>query len=292
MFERTIHEGVALLHRRHPWFRTIAFLILLFGSHHSPRGLSQPITHGSAPTLDASELAPAPSTWKGAIADSFRLLLLEHTTGIAFQKKTRRELGGPFFSDYIRSVRMPNTWGDGDGWRINYVGHPIHGAASGFIWLDHEDGAHDPKLGFSKEYWTAEPVPPPGLPRKLSVRARPPERSIDWERRLAAKHGWLGRSCRDASRRPRIHDPRGCGRLISHHATFESRTGNRLIRALLRSALNPAARCRIRPRRARRGRGPSGRFARGEPTRRQFGGLVQNLSPQWLSTAATETTVP
>ena len=36
---------------------------------------------------------------------------------------------------------------------VNYVGHPIHGAASGFIWLDHEDGSHAPSLGFSKQYW-------------------------------------------------------------------------------------------------------------------------------------------
>ena len=42
---------------------------------------------------------------------------------------------------------------DSDSWMINYVGHPVHGAAAGFIWLDHEDGAHDPRLGFSKEYW-------------------------------------------------------------------------------------------------------------------------------------------
>src|SRR6186997_774273 len=26
---------------------------------------------------------------------------------------------------------------------------------AGFIWLDHEDGAHDPKLGFSREYWAS-----------------------------------------------------------------------------------------------------------------------------------------
>jgi hypothetical protein len=50
---------------------------------------------------------------------------------------------------------MPKTWNDGDGWGVNYIGHPIHGAAAGFVWLDHEDGSHDPKLGFSKEYWTS-----------------------------------------------------------------------------------------------------------------------------------------
>ena len=116
-----------------------------------PAGRESP--HTSTP--DPSELAPAPSTWKGAFADSLRLLLVEHATRIAFQGKTRRELGGNFFGDYKRSLRIPDTWDDGDSWAVNYVGHPIHGAASGFIWLDHEDGSHDPKLGFSKEYWAS-----------------------------------------------------------------------------------------------------------------------------------------
>ena len=116
--------------------------------------LAQTDGHGSHAINDSSEVGQA-STWKGALVDSLRLLVLEHTTRVVLQQKTRRELGGPFFSDYRRSVRMPKTWGDGDSGRINYVGHPIHGAASGFIWLDHEDSAHDPTLGWSKDYWSS-----------------------------------------------------------------------------------------------------------------------------------------
>lgn len=107
------------------------------------------------PPVDLAQLPPASSTWRGAVTDSLRLLMIEHTTRIAFQEKTRRELGGPFFADYVRSVKVPGSWGDGDGWMVNYVGHPIHGAASGFIWLDHEDGAHDPSIGFSRDYWSS-----------------------------------------------------------------------------------------------------------------------------------------
>jgi hypothetical protein len=50
---------------------------------------------------------------------------------------------------------MPQTWGDGDSPFVNYIGHPIHGAAAGFVWLDHEDGAHDPELGFSRGSWAS-----------------------------------------------------------------------------------------------------------------------------------------
>jgi hypothetical protein len=104
---------------------------------------------------DPSQLKKAAPTWRGAVADSMRLLLIEHGTRLAFQEKTRRELTGPFFDDYIRSVKVPRKWEDGDNWMVNYVGHPIHGAAAGFIWLDHEDGAHDPRIGFSWAYWAS-----------------------------------------------------------------------------------------------------------------------------------------
>lgn len=124
-------------------------------------GLASPTlssAQGSPPEPTSTQHVTEPtasSPWKRALTASIRLLLIEHSTRIAFQEKTRRELGGPFFGDYIRSVRIPETWEDGDSWAVNYVGHPIHGAAAGFIWLDHEPGAHDPSLGFSKAYWSS-----------------------------------------------------------------------------------------------------------------------------------------
>jgi hypothetical protein len=88
----------------------------------------------------------------GAFVTSVRLLLIEHGTRLAFQEKTRRELSGPFWTDYRRSIRVPTNWEDGDDWWVNYVGHPIHGAAAGYIWLDHEPGA-PPDIGLNRHYW-------------------------------------------------------------------------------------------------------------------------------------------
>jgi hypothetical protein len=68
----------------------------------------------------------------GAFGDSVKLLLIEHTIRIAAQEKTRRELDGPFWPDYRRSLRVPHQWG-ADAWWVNYIGHPIHGASAGFI---------------------------------------------------------------------------------------------------------------------------------------------------------------
>ena len=88
----------------------------------------------------------------GAFADSLKLLMVEHGVRIAFQEKTRRELGGPFWQDYKRSVRRPPQWEDTDAWWVNYIGHPIHGAAAGYIWLDHDPNA-PVEISMSRTYW-------------------------------------------------------------------------------------------------------------------------------------------
>jgi hypothetical protein len=90
----------------------------------------------------------------GAFTDSLKLLLIEHGSRIAFQEKTRSELGGNFWTDYRRSVRIPNQWDDSDSWWVNYIGHPIHGAAAGYLWLDHESHA-PPDISLRSEYWSS-----------------------------------------------------------------------------------------------------------------------------------------
>lgn len=186
------------------------------------------------------EPSPTRATWKGAIADSFRLLMLEHIGRIAFQSKTRRELGGPFFRDYIRSAKIPDTWEDGDPWYVNYLGHPVHGGAAGFIWLDHEDGAHDPALGFSREYWTSR------------------GRAVAWAAAYSVQFefGPLSEaSIGNVGLRPgttgwvdHIVTPAGAlGFIVAEDAIdryvitlVESWTGNRLVRAIVRTIFNPS----------------------------------------------------
>jgi hypothetical protein len=90
----------------------------------------------------------------GAFTDSLKLLMIEHGSRVAFQEKTRRELSGNFWGDYRRSVRIPTQWEDSDAWWVNYIGHPIHGAAAGYIWLDHEPGAPS-EISLVGRYWAS-----------------------------------------------------------------------------------------------------------------------------------------
>jgi hypothetical protein len=217
-----------------------AFAISLTGSTTSVYG--QPVRPESPPAsaADPSELAPGPSTWKGAIADSLRLLLLEHASRVAFQDKTRRELSGNFFGDYKRSVRIPETWADGDSWAVNYVGHPIHGAAAGFIWLDHEDGSHDPALGFSKAYWTSR--------GRATAWAAMYSLQFEFGPLSEASIGNVGLRPRTTGWVDHVVTPAGALALmiaedaLDRHliVRVESWTGNRLARAMARMVLNPS----------------------------------------------------
>ena len=82
------------------------------------------------------------------------LLAIEHGIRLALQPGTRRELRGNFWRDYRRSVHMPVNWEDTDPWLVNYVGHPIHGAAAGYVWLEHDPNAPI-TIEFDNRYWAS-----------------------------------------------------------------------------------------------------------------------------------------
>lgn len=96
-----------------------------------------------------------PADVKAAIVDSLKLLGIEHAVRITFQDKTRLALRGDFWTDYRRSVRWPRRWEDSDSWLVNYIGHPLHGAAAGYIWLDHDPGSKREEFGLSSRYWAS-----------------------------------------------------------------------------------------------------------------------------------------
>lgn len=174
----------------------------------------------------------------GAFADSLKLLLLEHGSRIAFQEKTRRELGGPFWRDYKRSVRVPGQWGDTDPWWVNYIGHPIHGAAAGYLWLDHEPGVPT-EFGPDRRYWTSR-----GRATAWSA-----VYSIQFEIGpfSEASIGNVGMRPETTGWVDHVVTPAGAfGLIVAEDALdryvvkwLEERTKNRLVRLLIRLAFNP-----------------------------------------------------
>jgi len=90
--------------------------------------------------------------WKAATEQTLLFLSIQH--GYAFtQPKTRRDLSGPFFRDYFRSVASIGKWGDGGKFFTNYVAHPMQGSLLGFVWVQNDPKGKAAAFGRSKSYW-------------------------------------------------------------------------------------------------------------------------------------------
>jgi hypothetical protein len=92
--------------------------------------------------------------WKSALIQTGLVLAVQH--GVRFmQPKTRKQLAGPFFLDWGKSVRNLRGWRDGDSFSTNYLGHPLQGSATGRIFVNNSDRAKKQEFGNSKNYWVS-----------------------------------------------------------------------------------------------------------------------------------------
>lgn len=90
--------------------------------------------------------------WSAAAEQSFFFLTFQNAFRLT-QEKTVRELKGPFFADYWRSVKGLKGWEDGDGSFTNYVAHPMQGAVSGYIQIQNDPRGAAQQFSANPEYW-------------------------------------------------------------------------------------------------------------------------------------------
>ncbi len=112
-----------------------------------------PAAAGQAELGGPAKKEPEGFQWGSALKQSAFFLAVQHSTR-PLQAKTRREFGGPFWSDYFESVANIRTWSDQDGILTNYVGHPIIGGIAGYIQIFNDPGGR--RLQFdasSGAYW-------------------------------------------------------------------------------------------------------------------------------------------
>jgi len=90
--------------------------------------------------------------WSAAIKQSLLFLGVQH--GYAFtQPKTRRDLKGEFFKDYVDSVKSLHGWGDGGRFFTNYIAHPMEGSLLGFIQIQNDPKGMHLSYENSPAYW-------------------------------------------------------------------------------------------------------------------------------------------
>lgn len=91
--------------------------------------------------------------WKSALVDASIVLGVEHGFRLAQDPLVREGLKGPFFQDYVNSVKSIHGWSDHDPFLVNYVGHPVQGAVVGFIEINNDPRYRGVEFGASHRYW-------------------------------------------------------------------------------------------------------------------------------------------
>lgn len=91
--------------------------------------------------------------WPGLLRSSFFFLGTQHAFRIATEPQTRDGLTQPFLSGYGAALSSLRGWSDGDPFMVNYIGHPMQGAVSGYIWTNHDRDYRTAEFGDGAVYW-------------------------------------------------------------------------------------------------------------------------------------------
>lgn len=124
-------------------------------SSSSRPAVAQPDYGGGASVVRPAAVTPSQKFhWEPALRQSFLFLLIEHGFRAGTQGYTRqRTVEGPFFQDWFDSVGGIRGWDDGDAFAANYIGHPMQGAAAGYIQVQNDPKGITQEFGRSPEYW-------------------------------------------------------------------------------------------------------------------------------------------
>ncbi|HWO02246.1 MAG TPA: hypothetical protein VNS63_23575, partial [Blastocatellia bacterium] len=183
--------------------------------------------------------------WEPAVKQGLFFLGIQTAFRVATEPSTRLDLKGPFFKDYFKSLKNLRGWRDGDEFYVNYIGHPMQGAVTGFIQIQNDPKGRYQELGFNKGYWMS----------RLKATAWSTVLSLQFELGPVseASLGNVGLKPSDKSNHPMAYVDLvvtpllGTALLVAEDALdrfvirrIEDKTQNRLIRILARSFLNPS----------------------------------------------------
>jgi hypothetical protein len=91
--------------------------------------------------------------WGHLVGQSLFFMSFENAFRCATEEGTRAGFSNPFFRGYLNSVGNLHGWSDGDPFYVNYVGHPMQGAVSGYLWTQNDRRYRDIQFGQNRKYW-------------------------------------------------------------------------------------------------------------------------------------------
>jgi hypothetical protein len=90
--------------------------------------------------------------WKSLMYESSLYLGVMHSFRFATEPSTRMAMGNQP-SGYFDALGAMHGWSDGDGYYENYLGHPIQGAVSDYMWIHNDLRYRNVAFGKSRDYW-------------------------------------------------------------------------------------------------------------------------------------------
>jgi len=91
--------------------------------------------------------------WRPLFEQSLYFLGIQHGFRLATEKGTRRGLQGPYLRNVAQSIGSLRGWSDGDVALVNYVGHPMQGAVTGYLFAQNDPRYRRVAFGSSRAYW-------------------------------------------------------------------------------------------------------------------------------------------
>lgn len=106
------------------------------------------------PVQPAPVEAPPKVKWGGLLGSSLRYLAVMHAFRLGTEGATYEAFAhNSFFGGWGASLSAMHGWSDGDGYYENYLGHPIQGAVSAYIWIRHDPRYYHVEFGKDPDYW-------------------------------------------------------------------------------------------------------------------------------------------
>ena len=93
--------------------------------------------------------------WKGLLKGSLNYLGAMHAFRLFTEQGTRDGLHNSIVGGYFNALGSMHGWSDGDGYYENYLGHPIEGAVSGYIWIRNDPRYRNVQFGMERDYWVS-----------------------------------------------------------------------------------------------------------------------------------------
>lgn len=103
-------------------------------------------TIGRKPRIDQVQ-------WRDLFKQSFYFASIQHSFRVMTEPGTRDGVRGSYWSGWRRSITSLHGWSDGDPFYVNYVGHPMQGAASGYLWVQNDPAYKEEQFGLNRRYW-------------------------------------------------------------------------------------------------------------------------------------------